>query len=54
MKLDVPYYSLFLSIDDSFWILRACGVVSFVMVAEYENVVPLDMLALCNETLMRG
>ena len=54
MKLDVPYYSQFLDIDDSFWILRACGAVSLAMVAEYEGIVLPDILAFCHEARERG
>ncbi len=54
MKLDVPYYSQFLDVDDSFWMLRACGAVSFAMVAEYEGVCIRDVLAFCNEARDSG
>ena len=54
MKLNVPYYSQFLDIDDSFWMLRACGAVSLAMVAEYEGIVLPDILAFCHEARERG
>jgi hypothetical protein len=63
MKLSVPYYSQFIDVDDSFWMLRACGATALKMVAEYHlpvgnpneggNMVP-DIVALCNEARERG
>ena len=54
MKLDVPYYSQFLDIEDSFWMLRACGAVSLAMVVEYEGIILPDILAFCHEARDRG
>jgi uncharacterized protein YvpB len=54
MKLNVPYYSQFLDINDKFWMLRACGAVSLKMVAEYHGKVVPDLLSLCNEAKERG
>ena len=64
MKLPVPYYSQFVDIQNSFWMLRACGGLCLKMVAEYHlsvdnlsnedgKVVP-DILELCNEAKERG
>jgi len=64
MKLSVPYYSQFVDIQDSFWMLRACGGLCLKMVAEYHlsvdnlsnedgKVVPC-ILELCNEAKERG
>lgn len=54
MKLPVPYYSQFIDIQDPFWMLRACGATSLKMVAEFEGVKELDLLALCNESKASG
>ena len=35
MKLDVPYYSQFLDIDDKYWMPRACGIVALKMVLDF-------------------
>lgn len=54
MKLNVPYYSQYLDIIDSFWIIRGCGAVSLKMVAEFHSVVVPDILTLCNEAKDKG
>jgi uncharacterized protein YvpB len=54
MKLDVPYYSQFVDIDDSFWMLRACGAVSLKMVAEFNGAKIPSVIELCNEARDRG
>jgi hypothetical protein len=54
MKLPVPYYSQFVDITDSFWMLRACGAISFKMVAEYQGAEVPDIILLCNEAKERG
>ncbi len=63
MKLEVPYYSQFIDIQDSFWMIRACGGLCLKMVAEYhlpvgtpnrEGVIVPDILSLCNEAKDRG
>lgn len=54
MKLTVPYYSQFADIQDSFWILRACGAAALKMVAEYYGKETPDILSLCNEARDRG
>jgi Peptidase_C39 like family len=64
MKLAVPYYSQFVDVQDSFWVLRACGAVSLKMVIEFHlsvdsiskedgKKVP-DILSLCNEAKEKG
>lgn len=35
MKLDVPYYSQFLDIEDRYWMPRACGIVALKMVLDF-------------------
>jgi uncharacterized protein YvpB len=54
MKLPVPYYSQFLDISDSFWMLRGCGAVSLAMVLEYHGAPQLDILSFCNEAKEKG
>lgn len=54
MKLDVPYYSQFVDIQDPFWMLRGCGAVSLAMVAEFHGATTPDILVLCNEARERG
>ena len=54
MKLNVPYYSQFIDIQDSFWMLRACGATSLKMVAEYHGKAVPDIVSLCNEARDRG
>lgn len=54
MKLDVPYYSQFIDIQDPFWMLRACGACSLKMVAEFHGKTVPDILSLCNEAKERG
>ena len=49
MKLDVPYYSQFIDIQDPFWMIRACGAASLKMVTEFFGVPTADMVTLCNE-----
>jgi uncharacterized protein YvpB len=54
MRLEVPYYSQFVDIQDPFWMLRACGVASFAMVAKYHGVHVPSLVDLCNEAKDRG
>ncbi len=54
MKLSVPYYSQFVDVPDSFWMLRACGATALKMVAEYHSKVVPDIVTLCNEAKERG
>lgn len=54
MKLDVPYYSQFVDIQDPFWMLRACGGVSLAMVSKFHGVQIDSLLSLCEEALTRG
>ena len=54
MKLDVPYYSQYLDINDPFWMLRACGAMCFKMVAEYNGKNIPDVVAFCNEAKEKG
>lgn len=54
MKLPVPYYSQFIDIADPFWMLRACGITSLKMIAEFHGKQSTDLLTLCNEAKERG
>ncbi len=54
MKLDVPYYSQFIDVQDSFWMIRACGAAAFKEVVEFYNVTVPDIVTLCNEGKERG
>ena len=54
MKLDVPYYSQFVDIDDPFWMLRACGGVALKEVAQFYGKDTTDLVSLCNEAKDRG
>lgn len=54
MKLDIPYYSQFLDIDDRYWAPRACGPVNFYMAFKFlgklpENMTPLDLVKKIND-----
>ncbi len=49
MKLSVPYYSQYLDIQDSFWMLRSCGGLCLKMVVEYHGKVFPDFISFCNE-----
>lgn len=54
MKLSAPYYSQFVDVSDSFWMLRACGATALKMVAEYHSKEVPDIVTLCNEARERG
>lgn len=54
MKLSVPYYSQFVDVQDSFWMLRACGMISLTMVSEFHGVQKGEILTLCEEARTRG
>lgn len=54
MQLPVPYYSQFVDIQDPFWMLRACGMTSLVMVMEYHTQTKQDILSLCKEAQAQG
>ncbi len=54
MKLSVPYYSQFIDVEDSFWMLRGCGAASLKMVAEYHGASVPDIASLGNEAKDRG
>lgn len=54
MKLEVPYYSQFVDITDSFWMLRACGACALTMTVEAHGVRVPDILTLCNEAKDKG
>lgn len=54
MKLDVPYYSQYIDVEDSFWMLRACGACSFKMVVEFHGIKVPDLVSICNEALEKG
>ena len=54
MKLEVPYYSQYLDVNDSFWMLRACGACSLKMVLEYHGMNVPDIVFLCNEAREKG
>ncbi len=54
MRLDVPYYSQFIDVEDCFWMLRACGATSLKMVAEFEGASVPSIESLCGEAKERG
>jgi uncharacterized protein YvpB len=54
MKLTVPYYSQFVDINDPFWMLRACGVISLKMVCEFHEKSLPDIITLCDEAKEKG
>lgn len=54
MKLNVLYYSQFVDVDDSFWMLRACGAVALKEVVEFHGATASDIATLCNEGKERG
>jgi len=49
MKLSVPYYSQFLDVPDTFWMIRSCGATAFKMVVEFQGKKLPSILDLCNE-----
>ena len=53
-KLTVPYYSQFIDVSDSFWMLRGCGAVSFAMVTEFHGIKIPSIVEFCNEAKDRG
>jgi uncharacterized protein YvpB len=53
-KLDVPYYSQFLDIQDPFWMIRACGAVAFTSVLEYHGKSAPPLLTFCENARERG
>jgi hypothetical protein len=54
MKLSVPYYSQFLDVEDSFWMLRACGATALKMVAEFQGKELPSIVDVCNEAKEKG
>lgn len=54
MKIDVPYYSQYIDITDPFWMLRACGAVSYLMLAESHDLAKRDIVSFCNEAKDKG
>lgn len=54
MKLDVPYYSQFVDIEDPFWMLRGCGACAMKEVFEFYGEVVPDLLTLCKEAQETG
>lgn len=54
MKLSVPYYSQFLDVPDTFWMVRACGATAFKMVAEFHGKELPSIIELCNEAKEKG
>lgn len=54
MKLPVPYYSQFLDIEDTYWMIRACGATSLKMVLEFHGKSVPDIISLCTEALKEG
>ena len=54
MKLEVPYYSQFLDITDSFWMIRACGAVAMKSVGEFHKITMPELLVLCEEAKDKG
>lgn len=54
MKLSVPYYSQFIDTQDTFWMLRACGITCFKMVVEFYGKETEDIVTLCKEAELRG
>ena len=53
MKLEVPYYSQFLDITDSFWMIRACGATSIKSIGEFYGIAMPDLIFLCEEAKER-
>lgn len=54
MKLNTPYYSQFIDVQDSFWMIRACGGVCLKIVAEWNGKIVPDIVSLCNEAKERS
>jgi len=54
MKLQVPYYSQYVDITDSFWMLRACGATCLKMIGEFHGKIVPDIVTLCNEAKDRN
>lgn len=54
MKLNVPYHSQYLDVQSPFWMLRACGAISLIMVAEFHGKECNSIEALSEEARARG
>lgn len=54
MKLEVPYYSQFVDIQDPFWMVRACGAVAIKSVAEFHGIAVPELLTICNDAKEKG
>ncbi len=52
MKLDVPYYSQFLDVEDRYWMPRACGIVALKMVLDFhrKDIPPImELIEICSK-----
>lgn len=54
VKLSVPYYSQFIDVTDSFWMLRACGAVCMKIVGETLGKEMKDIVTICKEAEAKG
>ena len=54
MKLDVPYYSQYLDIDDPYWTHRACGFCCFKMVSAHHGVEAGEIVDVANRAKREG
>lgn len=54
MKLEVPYYSQFIDIQDPFWMIRACGAVAMKSVAQFKGKAMPELISLCEEAKVKG
>lgn len=54
MKLSVPYYSQFIDLQDSFWMLRGCGATCLKMILDFHGKEEIELLDLCKNALANG
>ena len=54
MRHSVPYYSQFVDVKDPFWMLRACGMTSLLMVMEFFDGKQRDIVSLCEKAKEEG
>lgn len=54
VKLSAPYYSQFIDVTDSFWMLRSCGAVCMKIVGETLGKEMKDIVTICEEAQSKG
>lgn len=54
MKLNVPYFSQFIDVQDPFWNIRSCGAACLKMVTEFHGKQTPSLIELCEEAKEKG